>query len=262
MLRKKLIRTWFGPLPPWTDQFLDHMKILEQYGWDFWLITDLEWLKSKFESYLGVSLSIEPGTRKAGDLDPYLGYVLKEELQDYDFWGHVNLDAVYGRLDKWLPDSFLKNLDIFGNDPGAICGPFTVYKNVLRVNSIFMDCPTWRENLLDKNFRGWDELDFNRTVLQKVLRGEVVMGSGFFQSHDHIDEAHKKKQEVAIAPNGELFDLVDFKEIMFYHFNQTRRWPVTNFPATRDAALCKNISDEGTNNRGQGQTRDSSDPVC
>lgn len=231
MLKKLMIRTWFGPLPDWYPEFREHLRHLEKYGWDFLLINEYHWFWNEVKMQLGIQLPDEAqiDRRKAGDWDPYLGAVMQKYLKTghYDYWAHVNLDAVYGRIDQWLPDSYLCNLDIFGNDPGAICGPFTVYRNAEKINQLFSECPTWRDNLQDPKFRGWDELAFNDTIKRLVLSGQITMGSGFFQSHDHIDYAHKQHRGVYILPDGKLIDPLYNREVMMYHFNQYRKWPVT-----------------------------------
>ena len=231
MLRKLGIRTWFGALPPWTEEFKKSVEPLKEFGWDFAIMNDYQWFKREAEMQIGVEFpeeSLISGTRKCGDWDPMIGEIFQEMLKTggYDYWFHFNLDAVYGRLSKWVPDDFLENIDIFGNDPGAVCGPFTAYRNCDRINALYKRCPTWRENILDPNFRGWDELDFSRAVGQESLKGNIVFASGFFQAHDHIDEEHKQRQELHFEPDGSLIDDVTGREIMLYHMNQTRRWCV------------------------------------
>lgn len=232
MLKKLMIRTWFGDLPPWTQQFVNHVTFLEEYGWHFLLVTNIDYYRKQFEEKVGMRPAIYENTRKAGDFDPFIGKVFEDQIKGFDYWGHYNLDAVYGRLDRWIPDSFLENLDIFANDPGAICGPFTVYKNTERINKLYEQVPTWRRNVRTPDFLGWDERDFNLAVQDRVLDGRIVMGSGFFQTHDHVSRLHRRHQEselpyIKIRSDGSLLDIVAGKEAMMFHFNQTRRWPVT-----------------------------------
>ncbi len=226
MLKKLMIRTWFGDLPPWTEEFVEHVQHLKAYGWDFMLVCDPVLFRQLCKQNLGVEPAIIPGSRKAGDFDPYLADIFPGAIEDYDFWGHYNLDAVYGRLDRWLPDSFLQNVDVFANDPGQICGPFTLYRNVRRVNELYRGVETWRENLADPCFRGWDELDFSKEVVHQSLKGYVTFASGFFQAHDHMTDTHKALRKVRIKKDGSLIDGCTGREIMMYHFNQSREWPV------------------------------------
>lgn len=229
-MRKLMVRTWFGPLPEWHDQFMAHVEHLKKFGWEFLVVNNYDWYVNEVELQLGVTLPPEStiDKRKCGDWDPYIGAIFQTHIKTgrFDYWGHFNLDAVYGRIDRWLPDNFLDMIDIFGNDPGAICGPFSVYRNMRTVNELFQEVPNWMENLQSPKFCGWDELDFSRAVVRASLEGVVRFASGFFTAHDHMTDAHRKRQEVRINEDGSLIDLVSGKEIMLYHFNTKRVWPV------------------------------------
>ena len=242
MLKKLMIRTWRGPLPEWTPQFRIATSRLSEYGWDFIIVDNWDSVESRIKSKFGIDLPPNLDTRKAGDYDPLLGVLFEEELKGYDFWGHFNLDCVYGRIDRWLPDAFL-GVDIFGNDPGAVCGPFTVYKNCEKVNQLFRgvnnvyDPGDWKGNLKSPTFYGWDEGHFSHHVHNSALNGEIIFASGFFQAHDHLTNDHRRLANdwkagviamgpVRILPDGTLVDNVTSREIMMYHFNQTRKWPV------------------------------------
>lgn len=223
-MRKLLIRTWFGSLPSWTEKFKAHVEHLKQYGWEFLIVDDIEWFKKRCRETLGVEVQPEPGTRKAGDYDPYLGVIFAKELRGYDFWGHFNLDCVYGRLDRWLPDAFLENIDVFGNDPGAICGPFSIYRNRADVNELFREAESWKENLETSDYYGFDEAQFSRAVHQVSLSGSIRFASGFFQSHDKMWR-HRGFPKIRIDSDGSLIDVPLGREIMLFHFNATRTWP-------------------------------------
>lgn len=231
-MRKLMIRTWFGPLPKWTPQFEDSVRALRTDGWDFLIFTDRDEFVDRVAGYLGARANPLPGTRKAGDYDPFLGLIFQDKLAEYDMWGHFNLDAVYGNLSAWLPDEFLRVVDIYGDDPGAICGPFSVYQNKPQINQLAATVPGYMDCLESSAFMGWDELIFSRYVVEASLRGDIRFASGFFHTHDHISQAHKMAARDAALmlhfdQRGNLIDDVMNKETMFYHFNQSRYWPVS-----------------------------------
>lgn len=257
-LKKLMIRTWRGPLPEWTPQFRESVKPLEEFGWRFLIMENWDWFRVLCQVVLDVQIPPEIDTRKPGDYDPALGDVFSHHLPEadwfkqYDFWGHFNLDCVYGRLSHFLPDAFLANIDIYGNDPGAVCGPFTLYRNCEKVNRLYRNVPTWKRDFENPTFLGWDEVMFNGCVNRTALHGEIRFASGFLQAHDHMTIAHRNFVEryhatnfaaenggtfipclppvswVASGISGSpaLIDNVTRQEIMMYHFNQTRRWPV------------------------------------
>lgn len=231
MLKKLMIRTWRGPLPTWTPKFLSSLVHFSQSGWDFVLLPHWESIRRRALTSLQIHIPQEIDTRKPGDYDPANGVLFSDLIQGYDFWGHFNLDCVYGNLSHWLPDTFLNNIDIYGNDPGAVCGPFTLYRNCPKVNNLFQQSSTWHADFTTPKFLGWDEIEFTQVVNRAALSGQINFASGFLQAHDHMTEAHQNlanssNPPVHRTPGGDLIDNVTHQEIMMYHFNQTRRWPL------------------------------------
>lgn len=224
MIKKLFIRVWIGPLPSWIDQWRANVKTLEQYGFDFLIITDAELVHRRMKEKLGIDLLIKPGSKKSGDIDPCYGIIFEEEIRGYDFWGHTNLDVVLGRLDRFVSDEFLSDCDIFGNDPNAICGPFSLYRNTPKVNNLFKEVVDWQRLLAHPEAVAFDELAFSNKVVASALAGEIRFKSEFWQSHDHM--LHQIPPSVTLLKDGTLMDVPKNEEIMMYHFNQTRQWPI------------------------------------
>lgn len=67
------------------------------------------------------------------DLKPMYGYIFSNYLKKYPFWGHCDVDLVFGNIDEFITDSIRKNYDRIG-----ILGHFTLYRNDDRVNKAFM----------------------------------------------------------------------------------------------------------------------------
>jgi hypothetical protein len=225
MLKKLLIRVWLGPLPEWTPQWLAHVEHLKQHGWDFLLLNDAADFAYRCERVFGFDVDPQPGTRKPCEFDPALGELYADKIAGYDFWGHCNLDAVYGRLDRWLSDNFLSDCDIFGNDPGAICGPLSVYRNASVVNALFRRVPGWQDIFQDQAFHGFDEGAFNAEVQRARGYAGLRFKAGFWQSHD-TQPGHDGTPQLSILPDGGLLDRVTGRETMMFHFHRFRRWPV------------------------------------
>lgn len=227
-MKKLLIRTWFGPLPDWTYRWIQHHSALRDYGWDFWLIDDYDFFKRRCEETIGIRIAPYEkiaGTRKAGDFDPAYGDIFADELRGYDFWGHCALDAVYGRLDRYLPDEKLAQLDVFANDPGAICGPFSVYRNCAKVNALYATVPGWVGLLSDATMYGFDEIQFNRVVQEAAFSGRIRFETAFWQSHD-CQSAHVPVPKMTLKPDGSLIDRTTNSETMMFHFHRYRQWPI------------------------------------
>lgn len=250
MTRKLMIAAWSGPLPEWSNQWLEHVNPLQQFGWDFRLLLCEDTIgvnagRPAFNQLvfdtLGIRGQVQPGTRKVCDYRPAFGVLFADMLKGYDFWGHVDLDCVYGRLDRFLPDCYLDTLDIFGNDPGAICGPFSLYRNIPRVNNLFFHNPAWRTVFKSTEYCAFDEQGFSETVFQSQPAG-IRWKSAFWQSHDK-QPWHLPTPRVHLEPDGTLIDggmtvtydpppvgAIKPTETMMFHFNRKdvpKRWPIT-----------------------------------
>lgn len=231
-LKKLLIRTWFGPLPPWTDQFFAQIEFLKSSGYEFVLLNDYRAHADRVKRVLNIDLPPEPeitGTRKCGDWDPMIGVLFEDELRGYDFWGHYNLDCVFGRIPRFLPDSRIAELDVFGNDPGAVCGPFTLYRNTDKINNLFRLFDGWEQVLSTTKYFGFDEAEFSVLVDDLHRRKYLRFGSDFLQHHDKMPQ-HYPTPRLTIDPhNHALISMsprLELEEIMMFHFNRFRQWPV------------------------------------
>lgn len=67
------------------------------------------------------------------DLKPMYGYIFSEYLKQYPFWGHCDVDLIFGNIDEFIISKIRDNYDRIG-----ILGHFTLYKNVSKVNKAFM----------------------------------------------------------------------------------------------------------------------------
>src|ERR1700733_7181049 len=132
-ITKLLIVPFFGSLPEWYD------KYTPPKGYDLLLDQDLEGFKQRVRSVLGFDPDIKSGTGKPWDFRPTLGLLYAHEAKGYDFWGHTDLDCVYGDVDKWVTDDFLSNLDVHSNHNTYVCGCWALYRNTEKVNNLFKE---------------------------------------------------------------------------------------------------------------------------
>lgn len=89
-------------------------------------------------------------------LKPTYGLCFTKRLVDYDFWGHVDLDMIYGDLRKFLPPELLEDyLRVH------VRGHLSLYRNTTEVNRLFMlqapGAPDYREILANRDRTQFDE---------------------------------------------------------------------------------------------------------
>ena len=67
------------------------------------------------------------------DLKPMYGYIFSDYLKQYPFWGHCDVDLIFGNIDEFITDNIRSKYDRIG-----ILGHFTLYRNISKVNKAFM----------------------------------------------------------------------------------------------------------------------------
>ena len=81
---------------------------------------------------------------KVIDVKPLLGYLFRDLLANYGFWGHIDNDVIMGNVARFLTNDLLDNFDIIsglrrgdnGLDELNTWGPLTLYRNVPKVSRL------------------------------------------------------------------------------------------------------------------------------
>lgn len=215
-MRIGIFSPWFGPRPGWWDDYVQNVH--ERQGATFlWFMPhNVTAFRERVEATLGVKASIKAGTGKIHDFRPCFGEIFAEELADYacDFWGHTDLDCVYGRLERFYNEDTLHELDIYSDCEDYICGPWTLYRNEPHVNSAFREHPDWREILSMRESTAWIERGYSDLIVDSALRVEMR------QQHAYTEEQFLREEDgVLLHRPG---------EIPFFHFRYSKRWPLAS----------------------------------
>ena len=91
-------------------------------------------------------------------LKPTYGLCFHKYLAGYDFWGHVDLDMIYGDLRAFLPEAILESHD------RIYCrGHLSLFRNTQEVNRYFMleapGAPYYKDVLANGSHEQFDEWD-------------------------------------------------------------------------------------------------------
>ena len=220
MIRKILLIPWFGPLPDWMPHWEANVeKALLEHGYAVAFEHDLPDFKKRVKRKLGVDCPIVPGEGKIHDYRAALGMLYAEEIAGYDFWGHTDLDVVYGRVHRWVTDEFLDGLDIHSNHVDYIAGPWSLYRNRPEVNVLFTEHPDWREILEQPDVTGWVETGFTEVVDAAHRAGAIARRYTMWQTAN-LDGFDTLK----LMEDGRLLE--GRREVMVAHFRRTKIYPV------------------------------------
>lgn len=228
----------FGAPLGWEQKFIDSFSTIGR-GWHCLIFTPNKFEKARnihivpmtveeFDNLVEKKLGVHPHNfikpdgvpdKLISDYYPAFGAIFEDYIKEYDFWGHANWDIVWGKLDHFLPDSFLDEIDIYADEPDTINGVFTIYRNTEKVNNLFKEIPNWQMMFTDHRLFVVDEFPEHMPAAAKRARAE---GRIRFVTAEH--HSYQPTQDL-VYKNG-MF--VDGKEVLLYHFSRTRpkQWPL------------------------------------
>ena len=144
--RACIIVVWFGKLPEYFG-FWEHSCGANEAYADFLLVTDQEYtpafsnihvqqttmadLRQKMSDKLGLCASFEK-TFKSCDFRPAYGVIFDRELEGYEYWGHCDLDQVFGDLGILMDRADFAEYHKIGRS-----GHLTLFRNTPEMNELY-----------------------------------------------------------------------------------------------------------------------------
>jgi len=105
------------------------------------------------------------------DLKPAYGTIFEDYLESYDFWGHTDIDMIYGDIKKFITDNILRKYDVITSRDKYLAGFFTLYKNCKKTNRLYKKCPSYKKIFLDSdNLYSFDECNLLHTQLDNNIQ--------------------------------------------------------------------------------------------
>lgn len=147
-----LITCWYGYYPWYFPYFIHTCSYNPAI--DFILITEnkeeipnrpknviiinksIEEINTSFTDKLGFTVRIE-NPYKLCDFKPAYGYLFSELINDYDFWGHIDLDIIFGDIREFITEDMLLNYEVISFRHDYTAGYFTLFKNNMKCNMLF-----------------------------------------------------------------------------------------------------------------------------
>lgn len=165
-----LIIPWFGTL---RNDFAFWLKSVEYNpSIDFLFFTDqdittpprnLKVIKSNLKhiDYLAKKYvwegSVIAKAYKVCDYRPAFGELFCDYLSDYDWWGHCDVDLIFGDIRHFINEAILNRYDRIG-----VNGPFTLYRNKPEVNSSYREMGDVQKIFSEQKPFGFDEWGINK----------------------------------------------------------------------------------------------------
>jgi len=251
-----LIVSWYGSYPWYFPYFVYTIGFNPSV--DFFIVTDntedipnkpnnlrivrrtVDELKADFSSKLGFGVNIDT-SYKLCDFKPAYGFLFQDIIKDYDFWGHIDLDIVFGDVRGFMTDELLQSYDVISCRHDFTAGYFTLYRNNDYCNTLFTKSNAYHTVFSTPDNYWFDEcgmltgkvdFDHSSSVQEDVNRQTNILNClNVFQSMTYVvvkaakDEGLKAHFDLIILDEvlgeirwkgGQIY-YKDLFEAMFYH---------------------------------------------
>lgn len=245
-----IIIPYFGKFPNTFEMWKESCKKNSNIDWI--IVTDLNFkeennikkffctmdeIQKRASNILGIDVKISH-PYKLCDYRPLYGGIFQDILSKYDFWGHCDMDMIFGNISNFITEDILYKYDkLFIN------GHFVLYRNCMEVNNWWKKYSTEKlrkEVFLSKEVRAFDEFGINGNGMaclvpktEKVYFAEVFDDLSYsqlsFTSTRLIDNKIKPKKAYPMLfefDNGILYRYARIgkklykDESMYVHFQK------------------------------------------
>lgn len=188
-----ILTCWYGAYPWYFPYFIHSCSYNPSI--DFIILTDnqsfipnksqnvkiihklLKEIKNTATKKLGFTVNIDY-PYKLCDFKPAYGFLFQEIIKDYDFWGHGDIDVVYGNIRDFMTEYVLNNYDIISSRHDYITGAFCLFRNNNEMNTFFMESKDFKQVFSSAEHYCFDECAF--------LWKELESGASIFDYPDNI----------------------------------------------------------------------------
>ena len=164
--RTAFIVPYFGQFPNYFQLFLDSCSYNSVFDWlifsddtkEYNYPTNVHLIEMSFEecrNLIQSKFDFQVTLHKPQKLCDYkcaYGYIFSDYLEEYDWWGHCDLDQIFGNLSSFITDKMLNQYDKIGS-----IGHLTLYRNTQENNKVFMSSQRYREVFTSQVGCGFDE---------------------------------------------------------------------------------------------------------
>ena len=119
-------------------------------------LADLSALATK---KLGFEVQIRSGY-KLCDFKPAYGLLFDHILEPYDFWGHGDIDVVFGNIRSFISDDLLVCHDLICVRHDFLTGYFQLFRNNEKMNTLFMKSKDYKRVMQEDRHFCFDETNF------------------------------------------------------------------------------------------------------
>lgn len=205
--------------------------------------TTFKEIQERFQNKFDFKISLNK-PYKLCDFKVTYGYVFQEDIKDYDFWGHCDIDMIFGDIRKFYTDELLEKFEKIG-----FFGHCSIFKNTSEINELFKSRINGEE--IYKKVYSSDEgyafdeefhdsindifVNQQRKVCFEEFQANIYTKSSNFRLTKYNFETkkyeiEKKQKAFFIFDRGKILRVYkngDIKEFLYIHM-QARKMKVNN----------------------------------
>jgi len=203
-----LLYPYFGKLPWYFNLFIHSCQYNPSI--DFLILSDEE-LKVKLPEnvrYAKLTLrqfqqlsskkiqckvKVDPAPFKFCDLRPAFGLIFSDYINGYDFWGHGDIDVIFGDIRKFITDEILAIHELIFVRHDYISSWFSIYKNCSEINNLFRLSKDYLKVFATPRYFNFDEANFMFTAFSNGINYADIKSEIESMTHLVRKLAHEKK---------------------------------------------------------------------
>ncbi|MQF98138.1 MAG: hypothetical protein FI729_01210 [SAR202 cluster bacterium] len=236
MKRVCLFNCHFGKLPSWIPFFVKSASTVKTA--DFCIMTDdpeldeanrfceefgfanvrfLPYTVADLEASVSTKLNIDykmPRVRKICDWKTAYNFLFPTIANKYEFWGHCDLDLIFGDVDSYL-SGLLDEFEVISGDVTRLCGPFSIYRTVL--GDVFKLHQLWYTIMIELDHVAYDEVGLDQAIKSSNLNVCYGLSEGRTMQNYGSPHLQPPLRIPATWNNGKLTIDEDGRETMFIH---------------------------------------------
>jgi hypothetical protein len=204
-----MIIAYFGKWPDWIHFFMASCAANPTIDWLIYTDcdapentpTNVRIRTLEFGDYQRlIRERLTPGFQAASpykmcDVKPFLGFLHRDEIEGYDWFGFGDLDVVYGNLRRFITDDVLERHEVFSSHAGRLSGHFALFENSLKHREMFRKIRGWEAALSDPKTIGLDEAQLGQLYRRfnwapRKIRKRLWSHFGRFSATVFYEEQH------------------------------------------------------------------------
>ena len=117
---------------------------------------------------LGFKTNIKDGYKMC-DFKPAYGFLFSDIIEGYDFWGHADMDVIFGDIRHFITNNVLEKHELINVRHDFLAGYFLLFKNTRKRNTLFMQSKDYEKVLSSEVHYCFDETNFQYNDFTSIL---------------------------------------------------------------------------------------------